>query len=142
MKISIKESHIEVTPEVMRGVRAKLLKLGPWLRKLGTAVRVEVELEKTTKHHRKGMIYRAEINLTVPKKLLRAEAYGEEILVAMEKAYKEVEREIEKYKMSKEEKSYREGRFMKKKNQMTSLAWRGNGREEEQNAETVDEVGV
>ena len=39
---------------------------------------VEVELELTTKHHKKGPVWRAEVNVMIGKTLLRGEQYAEE----------------------------------------------------------------
>lgn len=136
MKILFKQTNLSLDPRVSRELKSKLSKLNVWLRKLGTAVKLEIEVALTTRHHRKGKIYHAEANLWLPKKILRAEAEREDVVVAFDVMRQELEREIEKYKSSKEEKNYRQARYVKKRTHMTPLAWRGPGREEEQADET------
>jgi ribosomal subunit interface protein len=139
MKLLFKETNITLDPRVRRELRAKLLKLSRWLRRLGTAVKLEIEVALTSRHHRKGKIYHAEGTLHLPKKTLRAEADREDIVVAFDVMRQELEREIERYKMSKEELGYRQARLLKRKTRMSALAWRGSGREEEQESETRSE---
>ncbi len=136
MKILFKQTNLTLDSAVSRELKHKLSKLNVWLRKLGTAVKLEIEVALTSRHHRKGKIYHAEANLSLPKKTLRAEAEREDVVVAFDVMLKELEREIEKYKMSKEEKNYRQARYVKKRTHMTPLAWRGPGREEEQQEQT------
>ena len=138
MKLIFKETNVTLGEEVRRELKRKLSKLNVWLRKLGTAVKLEIEVALTSKHHRKGKVYHAEATLWLPKKSLRAEAEREDVVVAFDVMRQELEREIEKYKMSKEEKNYRQARYVKKRTHMTPLAWRGPGREEEQISETEE----
>lgn len=139
MKVTRKETRLEISEAVEKKVKAKIDKLSTRLKRLGSAVELRVEMERTTRHHRKGLIYRVELNLKVLKKLLRAEVFGEDIITALDDAIRMLEREIERFKMSFEEKNYRRGRLEKKLTRMTPLAWRGAGREKEQADETVPE---
>ena len=58
----------------------------------------KVEVEKTTDHHNKGKIFRAEINIHLKEKFLRAEATREDIYLAINEARDELKREFKKYK--------------------------------------------
>ncbi len=136
MKLIFKETNLSLESAVRQELKAKLAKLNVWLRKLGSAVKLEIEVALSTRHHRKGKIYYAEGTLVLPKKTLRAEAKREDVVVAFDVMRQELEREIERYKSSKEELGYRQARFVKKRTRMTPLAWRGAGREEEQAEET------
>ncbi len=61
-------------------------------------VALDIEVEKTTDHHKKGKIFRAEANLSVGKKLLRAEALGETLNEAIDLLEQELGIEIKKFK--------------------------------------------
>lgn len=58
---------------------------------------VDLEIARTTRHHRKGKIYRAEVNLSLPRKLLRAEVEDEDARAAIDLLSEEIEREIKTY---------------------------------------------
>jgi len=58
----------------------------------------EVDIGKTTEHHRKGDVFRAEINFTAGKKLLRAVAKEADLYAAIDKAKDEMRRELRRNK--------------------------------------------
>jgi len=59
--------------------------------------RVDVGL--TSKHHQKGDIFRAEVNLEVPQKhVLRSEATREDLYMAINQVKDELKRQIKKFK--------------------------------------------
>jgi ribosome-associated translation inhibitor RaiA len=59
-----------------------------------------LELSKPSFHHRKGPeAFYAEMNLQLPgKKLLRSEAYANDLRAAIDEVKEEFERELKKYK--------------------------------------------
>lgn len=136
MKTTIKESGLKLTPIEQKDIDRHLVKIKRLVEKYGTSAILNIEVSKVTNHHRKGEIYQATATLIVNKKSMRVETEGVAIGAAFEKCRKELEREIEKYKTSKEEKNYRQARKLKKMSRMSPLAWRGEGREEEQKEET------
>lgn len=71
MNIQIKTTQIELTPAIRGYVEQKIGSLRKMLQAEGESVRVEVEIGKTTAHHQKGEVFRAEINLHLPTKNLR-----------------------------------------------------------------------
>lgn len=62
------------------------------------AVSFDIEIERETKHHKKGRIWRAEANLTIPKGFFRAEAEAEDIRSAIDMVEAEILSELKKYK--------------------------------------------
>lgn len=54
----------------------------------------DVELAKTTKHHQKGDVFKAEINLKIPGRLIRAVAEEWDLRIAIDKAKDDLQREI------------------------------------------------
>ncbi len=100
MNFSIKGTDIEILESTREYIDRKLVRT---VDKLltgndGDAIFLKVEVEKTTKHHKKGKIFRAEANLSVGKKLLRAEAIGETLNEAIDLLEGELDREIKKFK--------------------------------------------
>ncbi len=99
MKLNrIKGTHLELTDAMRSAVDRVLANLDKYAEKFGEAVAADVELEKTTRHHNKGPIFRAEINVTIPGKLLRGEATDEDLYIAIDRMEEHISREIRKEK--------------------------------------------
>jgi ribosomal subunit interface protein len=81
MKTTIKSTRITLDDELKQHIEDKLLTLAKYAPQ---AVALRIELELTTHHHRKGEIYRAEMNVDLPKKVVRVEVYSEKPLAAIE----------------------------------------------------------
>lgn len=64
----------------------------------GTHASVDIILERTTNHHKKGDVFKAEANVSVPGQLLNAEQVHEDLYAAIDKLKDEVGRELKKYK--------------------------------------------
>jgi ribosomal subunit interface protein len=94
--IKLKGLTIKACPREFVEEKLKSLeKLMP--QNLGT--KVEVEASRTTMHHNKGDIYRAEIQVEMPKSvLLRAVSEKERLDMALLDAKKELEIQLKKYK--------------------------------------------
>ena len=96
MKIDIKGINLELTEAIKDYVNEKIGGLEKFYDKILVA-RVDVGL--TTKHHQKGNIFRAEVNLEVPQKHnLRAEAEREDLYMAINEVKDELQRQIKKFK--------------------------------------------
>lgn len=65
-----------------------------------TDILLEIELAKSTKHHQKGLIWRAEVQMDLPglKSVLRAEAEAANLQEAIVIVKGEILSEIKKYK--------------------------------------------
>ena len=100
MKISIKFTNLDSTPSIKTYVEEKIgaleKLLGHWEDHGELEARVEVA--RRSMHHKKGEVYRAEINLPMPGTMLRAEDRDFDIRVAIDKARDRLQREIKKYK--------------------------------------------
>jgi len=95
MERILKGTKIAINENIEQEVEEKifaLAKLAP------QALAFRVELELTTRHHQKGKIFRAEVNVDLPRKVLRAEGWGENINQAINQIKDEIKREIIKYK--------------------------------------------
>ena len=75
MKINIKSTHLDLTPALKEYIEEKIGSLAKFLKRWDPEGVVEayVEVARTTKHHHKGNVFRAETDLRVPGKVLRAE---------------------------------------------------------------------
>lgn len=108
MDIIVKK-NIDITPALETYLQKKFTSLEKFIAifsKAGTA-ELSVEVERTTKHHRKGPVYRATARLRLPKITLRAEETADDIRVAIDAAKDTLREEIEKYKEKYKEKANR-----------------------------------
>ncbi len=100
MKVIIKSTNFKLTPSLAAFIEEKILSLAKFLKTVDEfeAVTARVEVGKTTRHHKKGEVFRAEVNLDLPKAVLRSEAIQNDLRAAVNEVRKELKREIEKYK--------------------------------------------
>ncbi|MDP3142678.1 MAG: ribosome-associated translation inhibitor RaiA [Candidatus Omnitrophota bacterium] len=112
MKIDLKTTNFNITPSIRTYLQEKLDVLDKFLPK-DESISADVELAKTTKHHQKGDIFKAEVNLKMPGRLIRAVAEKWDLHAAIDEVKDELQREIT---MNKEKNIslYRKGaRFLK-----------------------------
>jgi len=99
MRIIVKGSGFSVTPSLLQYVEDKINRLAKLLPEGSALPIARIELTRSTKHHRKGRVFYAEINLTVSGNiLLRAEAMHFDIRSAFDSARREVRTELRKFK--------------------------------------------
>ncbi|MBI2175282.1 MAG: ribosome-associated translation inhibitor RaiA [Parcubacteria group bacterium] len=99
MRLRVKGTKIELTPELKRQIRQKIVRPLQHVYISDTAaVTMDVELERTTKHHQKGRIWKCEATITLPKtpQPLRAEAVAETISAAIDIVKDRLERVVKK----------------------------------------------
>lgn len=94
--IKTKATKIEFTDKLSEYLDTKLAQIARIIPKKAKDVTCAVELEKITKHHKAGKVYRVEINIRVEGALFRAEATEESIEEAIDHAKDEVRVEIKK----------------------------------------------
>ena len=96
MKIRIKSTNIILTPNIKDYLEEKILSCEKFLNtKFDTLA--QVEIEKST-HHRKGKVFRAEINLKLPKASLRIESTGEDVYFTITDLKDKLQSALKKYK--------------------------------------------
>jgi len=98
MKIDIKATGIELTDAIRSFIQAKMDMLDNKTARFGDVVRAEVEVGKTTAHHKKGPVYRAEVHVRLPGKVVYVTATNYDLYIAINDAKKEAEREVVEYK--------------------------------------------
>ena len=112
MQIEIKCSGLELTEALRAYVEEKLNRLGKFVHGQD-AFLITVELGKTTAHHHKGEVYRAEANMKIDGILLRAEATAEDLYVAIDLLKEEAGRELVNRKTKQESLARRGARKLK-----------------------------
>lgn len=100
MNITLQGTHFQLTQEVRDYVNEKI---GDAFRAFGdmdlTPVEVAVELEMTTHHHRHDeRLYRAEVNVAMPRRRLRAEASADDWRRAIVQVKHTLMREIRRWR--------------------------------------------
>lgn len=98
MDYDIKTKGLGLTDAIRRQIGLKMESLAPKVARFGEAVRAEVEVAKTTQHHKKGDVFRAEISVNLPNKLIYAAHEGEDLYQCLNEAKQEAERQIIDYK--------------------------------------------
>jgi len=117
MKIIIKTKNLQLTESLENLINKKMESLKKFTRILKSeGTEIFVEVEKETKHHKKGNIFLAEAQIHLPGKSLMAKSHGENINKAITKVKEELEKEIRKYKTKKIELPRREQRKFNQEN--------------------------
>lgn len=122
MKHTIKATGFELTPAITDFIDKKMTLLDRFERTPDTA-RADVEVGKTSRHHKHGDIFRAEINFFHNGEQLYAVAEKEDIYVAIDNAKDEIIREITS-KKDKKNALYRKG-AARLKAMIKGLPWIG-----------------
>ncbi len=100
MVIHTKATNLDLTPSLKTYVDLKLGALQKYVKKFETDGEAEMNLElaRTTRHHRKGQVFKADANIMLSGKMLRAEDTDNDIRVAIDRLRDKLKTEIEKYK--------------------------------------------
>jgi len=98
MQVDIKATGIELTDAIRAFVQEKMDDIETKTARFGDVVRAEVEVGKTTAHHKKGPVFRAEVHVRLPGKTVYVEATHMDLYAAITQARNEAEQEIVQYK--------------------------------------------
>lgn len=97
MQRQIKFTNVSHDQRLQAYAEEKLVHLEKFVRESNHSVLAVVELARTTGHHKTGDIFRAEINLTIDSKLLRAEATAADLFAALDLAKDEIVSELKRF---------------------------------------------
>ena len=114
MILNIKATKTTLTPSLREYIEKKLSALDKLMAGDTDGVMVRVEIGRTTTHHKKGEVYRAEIKISMGKTSLYAEAADQDIYAAIDSVKDEVLRELKSYKTKFSDKKKTGGRTVKK----------------------------
>ena len=98
MHINIKATNIKLTPEISEYIGKRLQTLDTLVAKDDTTVMCDIEVGRTTKHHQKGNVFRAEIQVSIKGDRFRAVAEKETLYDAIDTAKNEAARELRRHK--------------------------------------------
>lgn len=123
MKIIIKTKNIDLTEGLQNFVEKKIGSIKKFIdilkqdtpQKGKTLAEIFVEVEKETKHHKKGKIFLVKTQIILPGKSLTAWSRADDLFKAIVKVKDELRIEIEKYKFKKADKNLRQRRKTKNK---------------------------
>lgn len=114
MTINIKATNTELTPAISAYVEEKVNGLEKFIiTKDPDSVLANVEIGMSTKHHQSGKVFRAEINLHIGGKYMRAVSEQEDLYAAIDDMRDQIARGINEEK-SKNRDMFRKGGAMVK----------------------------
>lgn len=116
MRIVFKGKNADLTPALRAYIEQKLIRPARQLLVFADASDplLEIEVARTTRHHRKGRVWWAEANLTIGRRLLRAEQSGEDPREVIDLVEEELKREIVAHKGKSKTKEIRGARKLKR----------------------------
>ncbi|PIR66829.1 MAG: ribosomal subunit interface protein [Parcubacteria group bacterium CG10_big_fil_rev_8_21_14_0_10_36_14] len=92
-----KYTNIESSSALSEYLEEKISPLEKYLENFGTPHDLRVELEKTTRHHQSGPLFRAEANINIPGHFFRVEQTAEDIYSAIDMLKNDLERQLSDY---------------------------------------------
>ncbi len=114
MKLNIKYTEIDPSSAVKTYVEKKMGSLDELVQGI-KAVEAWVEVGKTTHHHHKGKVFRAEAQIRMPGDTsIRAESVQPELLMAIDEVKDELQRQLKDYKEKQKTKALHGARKVKK----------------------------
>ncbi len=114
MQINIKATAIELTPAIYAYVTDRVESCKKFLNKGDQeAIKFNVEIGKTTRHHKEGDLFRAEINLNFNGQVLRVVKTEEDLYAAIDVAKDEMVEQITNFNKKRNTLFKRGGRALK-----------------------------
>ena len=107
MKIIIRTKNLELTASLKSFIEEKIGSLKKFINVLkkeedkNTLAEVFFEIEKESKHHNKGEVFRSEARILLPSKKIMAESSGDDLLLTVVETKDKLQQEIKKYKSKK-----------------------------------------
>lgn len=123
MKRLLSVKGFSITAGIKSAVRDKIhARVEPLVKRFATdAVKCEVDLTLETKRHKKGDVWRADVNFSMPGATLRASEIGTTIFEAIDAVANELLRELKKTKEKAKTLKTRGARSIKKRARKGSL---------------------
>lgn len=98
MNTNIKATNVELTPAIHDYLNKKIAAFDKLINKNDESAALNVVLAKITRHHQKGDIFKAEMNLRISGKVLQASSEEQDIFAAIDLAKDEMMRELKSHK--------------------------------------------
>ena len=98
MRIFIKATGLELTEPLKTYIEEKIGGLGRLLGHFeANTIKVQFEVARSSRHHRRGEVYRAEANMELPQDILRAEGNDTDVRAVVDAVKDKLKREVEAY---------------------------------------------
>jgi ribosomal subunit interface protein len=120
MRITIKATNIDLTEALRDYVEHKLRPLEKMTTLSSESIHAAVEIGKTTHHHKKGDVFRAEVNMHLAHEMLRAVSVQDDLYSAIDDMKDEIGRQLSTH-------TKRERTLMRRGAQAIKNALRGAG---------------
>lgn len=115
IKYNLKLTHVESSPELITHLEDKISQVTKFVHGDLDNAFSEIELEKTTEHHKQGEIFRAEINLKLADgQFFRADATAGDLFSAIDDVKAKVSKEVRRHYKKENVLLRRGGRVIKK----------------------------
>lgn len=107
MKIIIRTKNLELTAALKNFIEEKIGSLKKFIEVLKreeakkTLAEVFFEIEKESKHHNKGQVFRSEARILLPGKKIMAQSAGDDLFLTIVEIKDKLQQEIKKYKSKK-----------------------------------------
>lgn len=125
VKKILKGTGLELTPAIDAAADKIIETLNKYVDPSDTSALAEIEVSKTTNHHRSGEIFRAEINFHSRVGSLRTESEKEDLYAALIEAKDEIVEALRSKKAKKIDFVRRSG--LRLKNMLKGLPWKKGG---------------
>lgn len=102
-------SNMELTEAIKQYVEERLVPVAKICGQFEPC-EVRVDVGKTTNHHKNGLVFKAEMNLTIPGKMFRADVKAEDLYAAIDEATDDLRRQMKKHKEKVQDAKKRGGR--------------------------------
>ncbi|PIP24139.1 MAG: ribosomal subunit interface protein [Candidatus Nealsonbacteria bacterium CG02_land_8_20_14_3_00_37_10] len=137
MKIIIKTKNLKLNQVLRNFIEEKINSLERFLSKKVSSspslressikeenflVKAQIEIEKTTLHHKKGPFFRTECQIQLPGKDIRVESVSENLYLSINEVKDELQGELKNYKNKMTVKMKRGARVLKKEIHLSPLA--------------------
>ena len=96
--ISFKGTNMDLTDAIKNYVEEKVEAVEKLCLDFEPAAEIRIEVGKSSLHHAKGPHYRAEMQLSVPGEVLRAEEEDENLYAAIDTVKDQLRRQVKSYK--------------------------------------------
>lgn len=98
MKTTVNSNNIELSEALIVWIEKKIGGLEKFLKLVDpNVIEARIEIGKPSRHHKKGMVWYAEVNLKVPGKLLRATNINKDLRTAINQVKDELQKQIKKH---------------------------------------------
>ena len=101
MRVNIRQKNIEVTAPLREYIEEKIIRSAEKFLQAQSVTDLpimDIGVERTTMHHRKGDVYKVEANLAVGGRMFHAQAHGDDVRAACDLLEAELEHEMYAHK--------------------------------------------